>query len=140
MSKQQKRPSPPSPQPEGTGSKPLPFDLRYTLDAAADIKSLDGSVRTQLRKVLEKKLAVDPEGYGLPLHGPLAGYWKHQFVNHRVIYRIYPQRHLVVVCGVGVRKQGDAEDIYRQLESVARTGRLAEQLASVIRNLLLPKN
>jgi hypothetical protein len=36
----------------------------------------------------------------------------------------------------GVRKQGDAADIYRQLESIAKTGRLAEQLASVLRNLL----
>ena len=96
-------------------------------------------MRNQLRKVLEKKLAVDPEGYGLPLRGSLAGYWKHQFGNHRVVYRIYPQHRMVVVCSVGVRKKGDAEDIYRQLESVAKTGRLAEQLASVLRNLLRTK-
>jgi mRNA interferase RelE/StbE len=138
MSKGRKQPSPAAPPPEETRSKP-PFELRYTSDAAADIKSLDGSVRKQLRKVLEKKLAVDPEGYGLPLRGSLAGYWKHQFGNHRVVYRIYPEHHVVVVCAVGVRKRGDAEDIYRQLESVARTGRLAEQIASVLKNLLLPK-
>ena len=138
MSKGRKEPSPSAPPPEETPSK-SPLELRYTADAAADIKALDGSVRNQLRKVLEKKLAVDPEGYGLPLRGLLAGYWKHQFGNHRVVYRIYPQQHVVVVCSVGVRKQGDAEDIYRQLESVAKTGRLAEQLASVLRNLLPPK-
>ena len=138
MSKGRKRPSPPAPRSEEARPKP-PFELRYTSDAAADIRALDGSVRNQLRKVLEKKLAVEPEGYGLPLSGSLAGYWKHQFSNHRVIYRIYPERNVVVVCAVGVRKQGDAEDIYRQLESVAKTGRLAEQLASVLRNLLLPK-
>ena len=85
---------------------------------------------------MEKKLTVDPEGYRLPLHGSLAGYWKHQFGNHRLVYRIYPAHHMVVVCAVGVRKQGDAEDIYRQLESVAKTGRLAERLASVLKNLL----
>jgi len=113
-----------------------PFELRYTADAAADVRALDGSVRNQLRRVLEKKLAVDPEAYGLPPRGPLAGYWKHQFGGHRVVYRIYPQYRVVVVCSVGVRKQGDAEDIYRQLESVARTGRLAEQLGTVLRNLL----
>jgi hypothetical protein len=44
-----------------------------------------------------------------------------------------------VVCAVGVRKSGDAEDIYRQLESVARTGRLAEHLSAVLKNLLPPK-
>jgi mRNA interferase RelE/StbE len=138
MSKGRKQLSPSPPTTEAARPKP-PFELRYTPDAAADIKALDGSVRNQLRKVLEKKLAVDPEGYGLPLRGSLAGYWKHQFGNHRVVYRIYPQHRVTVVCAVGVRKQGDAEDIYRQLESVARTGRLAEQLASVIRNLLPTK-
>lgn len=138
MSKGRKQPSPSAPPSEETRSKPQ-FELRYTSDAAADIKSLDGSVRKQLRKVLEKKLAVDPEGYGLPLRGSLAGYWKHQFGDHRVVYRIYLELRVVVVCAVGVRKQGDAEDIYSQLESVARTGRLAEQLASVLKNLLLPK-
>jgi mRNA interferase RelE/StbE len=120
----------------GAASPKPALELRYTPDAAADIKALDGSVRNQLRKVLEKKLAVDPEGYGLPLRGSLAGYWKHQFANHRVIYRIYPERRFVVVCSVGVRKQGDAEDIYRQLEFVAKTGRLAEQLTSVLKQIL----
>ena len=112
------------------------FELRYTSDAAADIKSLDGSIRKQLRKVLERKLAVDPEGYGLPLRGALTNYWKHEFGNHRIVYRIYPAQRVVAVCAVGVRKQGDVEDIYRQLESVAKTGRLAEQLAAVIKKLV----
>jgi mRNA interferase RelE/StbE len=137
MTKERKQPSLSPPSPEDARHKP-PFELRYMPDAAAEIKALDGSLRNRLRKVLEKKLALDPEGYGLPLRGSLAGYWKHQFGNHRVVYRIDPERH-VVVCAVGARMQGDAEDIYRQLESVARTGRLAEQLASVLRNLLPPK-
>ena len=116
-------------------SKPS-FELRFTTDAAADIQALDGSVRMQLRKVLEKKLAVNPEGYGLPLRGALANYWKHEFGNHRIVYRIYLERRVVAVCAVGVRKQGDAEDIYRKLAAVAETGRLAEQIAAVLRKLL----
>ena len=138
MTKGRKQPSPAVSTPDEPRAKP-PFELRYTSDAAGDIKALDGSVRNQLRKVLEKKLAADPEGYGLPLRASLAGYWKHQFGNHRVVYRIYPQHHVVVVCSVGVRKQGDAEDIYRQLESVAKTGRLAEQLAAVLKKVLPAK-
>jgi len=112
------------------------FELRYTADAAADIRGLDGSIRKQLRKVLDKKLAIDPEGYGLPLRGALTNYWKHEFGNHRIVYRIYPAQRVVAVCAVGVRKHGDVEDIYRQLESVAKTGRLAEQLADVIKKLV----
>jgi mRNA interferase RelE/StbE len=139
MSKRRKQVSSAASMPEAANPKPS-FELRYTPDAAADIKSLDGSVRNKLRKVLEKKLAVDPESYGLPLRGSLAGYWKHQFGNHRVIYRIYPEHRFVVVCSVGVRKQGDAEDVYRQLESVAKTGRLAEQLTSVLKQILPKKS
>jgi mRNA interferase RelE/StbE len=112
------------------------FELRYTSDAATDIKNLDGSIRKQLRKVLEKKLAIDPKGYGLPLRGALTNYWKHEFGNHRIVYRIYSAQRVVAVCAVGGRKQGDVEDIYRQLESVAKTGRLAEQLAAVIKKLV----
>jgi mRNA interferase RelE/StbE len=135
MTKRREHPAPVGQSPE----EPRPtraFELRYTADAAADIKALDGSARHQLRKVLEKKLAVDPEGYGLPLRGSLAGYWKHQFGNHRVIYRMYSEHRIVVVCAAGVRKQGDVKDIYRQLESVAKAGRLAEQITSALRNLL----
>jgi mRNA-degrading endonuclease RelE of RelBE toxin-antitoxin system len=112
------------------------FQLRFTPDAAADIQKLDGSLKRQLRKALEKKLAVNPEGYGLPLRGTLANFWKHEFARHRVIYRIYPQLRVVAICAVGIRKQGDAADIYRQLESVAKSGRLAEQLAAVLKKIL----
>jgi mRNA-degrading endonuclease RelE of RelBE toxin-antitoxin system len=117
----------------------LPFELRYTADASAEIKSLDGSIKKQLRKVLEKKLAIDPEGYGLPLRGPLTGYWKHEFATHRIVYRIYKDHRVVAVCTVGPRKQGDVEDIYNQLNAVARTGRLADQLATVLKNILPEK-
>ena len=135
-----KRASSPAPLRPAEAPQPRPpFELRYTADAATDIQRLDGSVRKQLRKVLEKKLAVDPEAYGLPLRGPLTNYWKHQFGNHRVIYRIYRDRRMVVLCAVGVRKQGDIQDVYRQLEAVAKTGRLAEQLALALKNFLPPK-
>ena len=84
MRKGRKQPSPAVPQLAEARSRP-PFELRYTPDATAGIEALDGSVRNQLRKVLEKKVAVDPEGCGLPLRGSLTGYWKLQFGNHRVI-------------------------------------------------------
>lgn len=115
------------------------FEIRFTEDAGAEIKGLDGSIRQQVKKVLEKKLAVEPEGYGLPLRGPLANYWKHQFSDHRIIYRIYKDEKTVVVCAVGSRKAGDREDIYRQLEAVAKTGHLAEQVASVLKSIIPSK-
>lgn len=117
---------------------PAPIDeVVFTEDARRDVGALDGSVKKQLAKVIKKKIAVHPEGYGTPLRSPLSGYWKHEFANHRLIYQILPEeRKIVVVCAVGPRKAGDVADIYFQLNKVAESGRLAEQVASILETLL----
>lgn len=140
MSKRREtKPDARSDQSQTASASPWSFELRYTRDAAADIKQLDGSVQKKLRKILEKKLAVDPEGCGLPLRHPLTNFWKHEFGGHRIVYRVYREHRAVVICAVGVRKQGDAEDVYRQLQTLAKTGRVAAQLAEVLKQLLPPK-
>ena len=115
------------------------FEVKFTGDASAEIKDLDGSIKKHLKKVLEKKLAVDPGGYGIPLRSVLMGYWKHQFASHRVIYRIYSEEKPVVICSVGPRKQGDAEDVYNQFEKVVEAGRVAEQLRTVLSTIISKK-
>jgi mRNA-degrading endonuclease RelE of RelBE toxin-antitoxin system len=113
------------------------FDLRFTQDASDEITALDGSIKQKLKKALENKIAKNPEGYGTPLRSPLSGYWKHEFATHRLIYRIYADERIALVCAVGPRKSGDAEDVYEQLKSVAAAGRLAEQVASALKHLVL---
>lgn len=121
-----------------TAAKPK-YGVKFIDDVAEQIKHMDGSVREPFKKVCAKKLAVDPEGYGLPLHAPLAGYWKHEFRTHRVLYRIYSDLFLVLVCAVGPRKAGDTEDVYTQFEPLIRAGKLAEQLAAVLASKSPPK-
>jgi mRNA interferase RelE/StbE len=111
------------------------YSIAFTNDAFADVKALDGSIKSKLKKVLTKKLAMDPQGYGLPLRSPLNLYWKHEFAAHRVIYRIYEEKRLVVVCAVGPRKQGDAADVYEQFQALAQTGKVAQQIAEVLGGL-----
>jgi mRNA-degrading endonuclease RelE of RelBE toxin-antitoxin system len=111
------------------------FSIAFTEDAFADVKALDGSIKLKLKKVLTKKLAADPHGYRLPLRSPLNLYWKHEFAAHRVIYHIYQDKRLVVVCAVGPRKQGDAADVYNQFQALAQTGKLAQQIADVLGGL-----
>jgi mRNA interferase RelE/StbE len=111
------------------------YSIVFTADAFADIKALDGSIKNKLKKVLTKKLAVDPQGYGLPLRSPLKLYWKHEFAAHRVIYRIYEEKRLVAICAVGSRKQGDAADVYERFEALAQTGKVAQQIADVLASL-----
>jgi mRNA interferase RelE/StbE len=113
------------------------YEVVFTEDARNDIAALDGSVKKQLEKVIKKKIAVDPQGYGTPLRSSLSGYWKHEFANHRLIYQILPEeKKIVVVCAVGPRKAGDVADIYFQLNKVAESGRLAEQVTSVLETIL----
>jgi mRNA-degrading endonuclease RelE of RelBE toxin-antitoxin system len=115
------------------------YSIAFAGDAFEDVKSLDGSIKNKLKKVLKKKLAVDPQGYGLPLRSPLSLYWKHEFSAHRVIYRIYEEKRLIVICAVGPRKQGDAEDVYAQFQALAQTGKVAQQIAEVLSNFVPPK-
>lgn len=109
--------------------------VAFTSDAKRDVASLDGSIRKRLRKVLEDKVAVDPSGYGTPLRGDLAGYWKHEFAAHRVVYRIYSDRQLVVICAMGKRQGEHVSDIYEQLLPMVKAGRVLEQVLLVLAEL-----
>jgi mRNA-degrading endonuclease RelE of RelBE toxin-antitoxin system len=117
-----------------SGAEPK-YSIAFTGDAFGDVKALDGSIKNKLKKVLTKKLAVNPQGYGLPQRSPLNLYWKHEFAAHRVIYIIYEEKRIVVVCAVGPRKQGDAADVYRQFQALAQTGKVARQIADVLGSL-----
>jgi mRNA-degrading endonuclease RelE of RelBE toxin-antitoxin system len=114
----------------------LPFEIKFTLDALKDVQRLDGSVKRKLKNTLYKKLSVDPLSYGTPLRAPLVNYYKHEFATHRIIYRVYSDRNLVVACAVGPRKSGDVQDVYRQLTKLVQSGRLAAQVQAVLENVL----
>jgi mRNA-degrading endonuclease RelE of RelBE toxin-antitoxin system len=117
-----------------SGAEPK-YSIALTGDAFGDVKALDGSTKNKLKIVLTKKLAADPQGYGLPLRSPLQLYWKHEFAAHRVVYRIYEEKHLVVVRAVGPCKQGDVADVYKQFQALAQTGKVAQQIAEVLGSL-----
>ena len=57
-----------------------------------------------------------------------------------MIYQIPPgEKNLVIVCAIGPRKAGDVEDIYNQLDRVAKSGRLAEQVKAVLTDVFSTK-
>lgn len=116
---------------------PPPHDyvIGFIHAAQQDVASLDGSIRKRLKKVLTGKLAVDPESYGTPLRGSLVGYWKHEFASHRIIYRIYADQRLVLICAVGKRQGEHVSDVYRQLEAVVKAGDIARQIQAILKKL-----
>jgi mRNA-degrading endonuclease RelE of RelBE toxin-antitoxin system len=114
----------------------LLFEIKFTLDGLQDVHGLDGSIKRKLKNTLNKKLASNPLGYGTPLRAPLVNYYKHEFATHRIIYRIYTVRNLVVICAVGPRKSGDVQDVYEQFSKLVHSGRVAAQIQAVLQNIL----
>jgi len=100
--------------------------------ARDDVRALDGSVRKRLRKSIEKKLQTHPADYGKPLSGKLAGYWSFAFAAHRIIYRIYEDLKLVVICAVGPRHAEHSSDVYLVFESLVRAGTTARQIMETL--------
>jgi mRNA-degrading endonuclease RelE of RelBE toxin-antitoxin system len=111
------------------------YRIAFITEARDDVAALDGSVRKRLKKVLEDRLAADPEAHGLPLRAPLTNFWKHQFGSHRIIYRIYREERLVVICAVGKRRAGDIADVYRRFEPLVEAGRVAQQIRQLLKDL-----
>jgi len=108
------------------------YEILFTSAARDEVGALDGSIKNRLKRVLTNKLARDPEAYGTPLLSTLAGFWKHEFASHRIIYRIYPEKGVIVVCAVGKRQSKHASDVYQQLESMVKAGKIAEQIMAAL--------
>ena len=67
-------------------------------------------------------LAHDPERQGKPLKGDLASFRSLRAVGqrYRIIYRVDRGKVLVMVVAVGIRKEGDRNDIYRLTQRLIR--------------------
>lgn len=69
-----------------------------------DLPHIDPSAKRQILKAIEKKLPVDPAGYGEPLHKDLFGFWKLKVGAWRVLYRIQQKKVTVFIIKIGPRK------------------------------------
>ena len=71
-------------------------------------------------------LAKEPEKQGKPLHGELAGYRSLRAVGqrYRIIYQVDQGQILVLVVALGIRKEGDRQDIYTLAQKLLRSGLL----------------
>jgi mRNA-degrading endonuclease RelE of RelBE toxin-antitoxin system len=103
------------------------YVLKFTSNAVADIKTLiPKHLKGPLRKELLEKVAVAPVGCSHGLHEDLDGYRSFTWQSYRVVYRIFDDLKAIAVVGVGLRSPQSAENIYRKLEILARTGELAQ--------------
>jgi mRNA interferase RelE/StbE len=82
-------------------------------------KITDKRIQQEIRKRIEK-LKIEPDKQGKALSGKLKGYRSVRAVGqiYRIVYRVEEAQIIVIVIGVGIRKQGDKKDIYALLEKL----------------------
>jgi mRNA-degrading endonuclease RelE of RelBE toxin-antitoxin system len=103
------------------------YVLKFTTSAVADIKTvIPKHLKGPLRKELLEKVAPDPVGCSHELHGQLEGYRSFTWQEYRVVYKVFDDLLAVAVVGIGLRSPQSAENVYRKLEVLARTGELAQ--------------
>jgi len=103
------------------------YVLKFTSNAVADIKSIiPKHLKGPLKKELQEKIALDPIGCSHELRGVLDGYRSFRWQKFRVVYRVVDDLKALAVVGVGYRSPQSTENIYRKLETLAKTGELAQ--------------
>ncbi len=70
-----------------------------------DIPSLPASARTMIKKAIEERLMVDPISFGKPLRYSLKGHRRLRVSDYRVVYRIEPAKHAVIIIAIKHRKE-----------------------------------
>ena len=95
-------------------------------------------MQNALKKALRNKVAPDPYGCSQELREPLAGWRSFHFGEYRVIYKVFDDLPAVGIAGVGKHDAKATLDIYRRLEAVAKTGKLAETVLITMKGLARP--
>jgi mRNA interferase RelE/StbE len=91
------------------------YRVEFADETKKELRDLGHAAAVEILAAVEKKLTVDPEGYGDPLHKDLRGYFKLAAGQWRVVYQVDGERVLVLVLAVGKRAEGDRENVYDQI-------------------------
>jgi mRNA interferase RelE/StbE len=100
------------------------YPVRWTRTAS---KLLDEIPDERIRDAIITRageLKKTPDQQGKPLIGPLMGYRsvRAEGQRYRIIYQVRREAVIVVVVAVGLRKQGDARDVYALAQRLFRQG------------------
>ena len=89
----------------------MAWKISFYPDAEKDLARLDRTVQRRITQYLLTRVATaqDPGDLGKPLTGTLAGLWRYDVGDYRIVCRIRHELILVLVLAVGHRK-----DIYER--------------------------
>ena len=75
----------------------MPYTLRYHPRVAdQDLKTIPAEARARIARSIDARLTTAPERYGVPLAGPLRGYWKLRVGDYRVVFKISTAHVLIL--------------------------------------------
>ncbi len=94
--------------------EPVEYQVVLTTKARQLFVEIKDRREQQLLLARLEKLKQEPEKQGKALSEELTGYRSIRAVGqrYRIIYQIVQDRVLVVVVGIGRRKEGDRRDVY----------------------------
>lgn len=81
----------------------MSYRLFYLPRVLKDLRKLDPSIRSAVKKALER-IASDPE-VGKPLLYSLKGYYSFRTSSYRIIYKVRKKELIVLVVAVGHRRE-----------------------------------
>ena len=81
----------------------MPFSIHYD-DAvrARDIPAIPEPYRSQIKRAIETRLTVAPDGVGKPLRHDLKGSWRLRVGRWRILYRI--NGDTVIIYAIDLRR------------------------------------
>ncbi len=69
-----------------------------------DIPKLPKTIKKMIQQAIESKLMLDPIGFGKPLRYSLKGHRRLRVGDYRIVYRIEPTKHNILVVAIKHRK------------------------------------
>lgn len=84
------------------------YEILFRPEVEDDLKAIGGAQQKRALAAIEERLSSNPEQYGKPLGGNLAGLRRIRFGDHRIAYQVKGRQ--VVIWAVLNRK-----DIYTEL-------------------------
>lgn len=94
------------------------FDVKIAIFAAEKISEIGD--KDTLRKIKREVIGLsdNPLIQGKPLGGKCAGYRRLRFSRYRIIYKVISSRKLVAIAYVGIEREGDRADVYREFKAL----------------------
>lgn len=101
------------------------YSSKFTAQALEDLKGLPKNIRNSLKREFTQKIHASPIGCSEQLSAPLEAFRSFHYRDYRVVYQVLEDLKIVAVVAIGKKDRHHHGEIYKRLEDLARSGKLA---------------